>query len=484
MLNLSQRQIQTQKLTPQQIQYQKLLQLNTLALEQRIKTELELNPILEEILPDDVEISTDENDEEDLLAEDEASLINNDEGFELNELYNQSELDDSGYNTNEEFDKDFMPAKAVTTLREVVLQQLHLLNLNNDEMILGETIIGYLDKDGYFKEDCEKIIEELKLFDHIEFTKEEAESVLKKIQTLDPPGIAARNLKECLLIQLRNGSFDPYYSYIAEKIISDFFDEFANKKYDIIIKEMDLTLHTIKAAVDLIHKLNPKPGEGTIDDEFTNQITPDFIVEKINNNYTITLNDRGMPSVMISQSYLEMIENQKKSKTINEREKETTKFLKEKLDSAKWFISSIEQRRNTLITIMKKIVEKQYKFFDEGIKGIQPLIYKDIAEEVNLDISTISRVVNGKYVQSVQGIHELKYFFSEGLMTDSGEAISNKKTKELIKELIESESKKKPLSDDKIAKLLEAQGIQIARRTITKYREQLNIPVARLRKEL
>jgi RNA polymerase sigma-54 factor len=287
-----------------------------------------------------------------------------------------------------------------------------------------------------------------------------------------------------LLIQLRNGSYDPYYSYLAEKVLDKHFEDFANKRFDNIQKSLDLTRETLRAAIDLIHKLNPKPGEGNIDSEEANQITPDFVIEKLEDNYIVSLNDRSVPSVTISQTYLEMINTNKRKRNISTRDKETHKFLREKFESAKWFIASIQQRRHTLMKIMRAILEKQYEFFEYGARALKPMIYKDIADEVMMDISTISRVVNGKYVQSPVGIHELKYFFSEGLSTDSGSEVSNKHIRELIKELCENEPKNKPYSDDKIAKILVDKGIHIARRTVAKYREQLKIPVARLRREL
>jgi RNA polymerase sigma-54 factor len=247
---------------------------------------------------------------------------------------------------------------------------------------------------------------------------------------------------------------------------------------------MNLTRDTLKTTIDTIHKLNPKPGEGNIVSEEANQITPDFIVEKLEGNYIITLNDRSVPSVTISQTYLELLNTNKRKRKISKRDKDTHKFLREKFESAKWFIASIQQRRMTLMRIMQAILEKQHEFFEIGARALKPMIYKDIAEEVNMDISTISRVVNGKYVQSPVGIHELKYFFSEGLSTDSGSEISNKHIKVIIKDICDAESKRTPHSDDKIASMLKEKGIQIARRTVAKYREQLHIPVARLRKEL
>lgn len=483
MLSLNQKLSLQQKLSPQQIQYQKLLQLNTLALEQRIKTELELNPVLEEVLDEEIELKDEQEDADDNLDTEEEYDSTEDE-FDLEDFMNDENLDNDRLNRspNEEQTQPIAPQKK--SFREQLVEQLHMLDLPEEDMIIGENIIGSLNKDGYFKADLEKLIKELKLFEEIDVTVAQGEKVLQIIQSLEPVGVGARDLRECLILQLHNLSFDPYYSYLAEKLLTDHYKEFVNKRFDLIAKEMNLNRETFRSVLDLIHKLNPKPGEGSIEEEQSNQITPDFLIEKVDDNYIVTLNDKSMPSVTISQTYLDMIESSKRKRKMNERDKETRKFLREKFESAKWFIASIQQRRHTLMKIMRAILEKQYQFFEHGAKFLKPMIYKDIADEIGMDISTISRVVNGKYVQSPQGIHELKYFFSEGLSTDSGDEISNKHIKELIKEIILGESKKAPFSDEKISKLLQEKGIHIARRTVAKYREQLKLPVARLRKEL
>jgi RNA polymerase sigma-54 factor len=489
MLSLQQRLSLQQKLSPQQIQYQKLLQLNTLALEQRIKTELELNPILEETLDEELDLEQLEDSEEPNEKENEENdeeYNSKDDEFDVEDFMNEADNDFEIERINRSRDDDKIQpiAPQRKTLREALVDQLTMLDLSEEETILGENIIGSLDKDGYFKTDMDKIVNELKLFEHIEVTLEQAEKVLKKIQTLEPIGIGSRNLQECLLIQIRNSSFDPYYAYIAEKILSEHFEDFANRRFDAIQKNLNLSKETLRTAIDIIQKLNPKPGEGNIDSEEMNQITPDFLIEKVEDNYIVTLNDKSVPSVTVSKTYLEMLDSNKRKRKISERDKETHKFLREKFESAKWFIASLQQRRHTLMKIMQTILEKQFEFFESGPKFLKPMIYKDIADEIGMDISTISRVVNGKYVQSPQGIHELKYFFSEGLSTDSGDEISNKHIKELIKEICDNEPKDNPHSDDKIASILQEKGIHIARRTVAKYREQLKIPVARLRKEL
>ncbi len=482
MLTLSQRLAQQQKLSPQQIQYQKLLQLNTIALEQRIKTELELNPILEEIVTENMEMSQDSDDKEN--SDQEEFEDGEKDEFEIEDFMNDADIDSDRLNKSKD-DEVFQPlAPARETLSEHLLEQLRLLNLNENLELLGEEIIGNLDADGYLKRKLDEILLDLEMFEHISISAEDAESLLRKIQVFDPIGIASRSLQECLLVQLKNIPHDPYYSYLAEELLEKYYNDFTQKRYDAIKQKMNLTDQSLKATIDLIQNLNPKPGEGNIDSVELNQITPDFLVEKIDDNFVITLNDRSVPSVTLSKTYLEMIEQNKKGRKASPRERSTYKFLRERFESAKWFIACIQQRRETLMKIMQAIVEKQYEFFEKGAKFLKPMIYKDIADEIQMDISTISRVVNGKYVQSPVGIYELKYFFSEGLSTDSGEEVSNKHIKERLKEILESENKKTPYSDDKLAEILNDEGIHIARRTVAKYREHLRIPIARLRREL
>lgn len=479
MLSLNQRLSQQQKLSPQQIQYQKLLQLNTLALEQRIKTELELNPILEEVAEEELTQEEKKDDEEVDEYEDYDK-----EEFDLEDFMNDKDFD-SGDKVNRSSDDEiYHPvAPARESLSEHLTKQLTTLDLNENMSELGEEIIGNLDDDGYLKRSIKDLVDELSMFAHIDISMEEAEKLLKRIQMFDPVGIACRNLQECLLVQLNAANFDPYYKYLAQQLLEFNFDDFTKRRFDALKQKMNLTDETLRAVVDLIQKLNPKPGEGNIEHTELNQISPDFIIEKADDNFVITLNDRSMPSVTLSRTYLEMFNSNRKNKK-NPREKETYKFLREKFESAKWFIACIQQRRETLMKIMQAILERQYQFFEKGPKFLRPMIYKDIAEEIMMDISTISRVVNGKYVQSPMGIHELKYFFSEGLKTDSGEEVSNKHIKERLKELIDEEDKQSPHSDDKLAELLNGEGIHIARRTVAKYREQLRLPVARLRRQI
>ena len=481
MLGFSQKLSLSQKLSPQQIQYQKLLQLNIMSLEQRIKEEMEINPLLEDELIESGELTQEENDSD----TDELDSSSDIDEYDAEDYMNEGDLDADRVNSSPDDDEKIRPiAPLKVSLTDTLLDQLHLADEPHELVMLGEMIIQSLDKDGYLKIKLESLIEDLEMFDHIKVSLEDAEKLLKRIQVYDPIGIASRSLQECLLVQLENLSYDAYYTFIAEEILSKHYEDFVNKRFKHLETKLNLSDSTLKQALDLIHKLNPKPGEGNISSEQANQITPDFTVEKIDDNFVVSLNDKSAPSLTLSKTYLAMLETNKRKRKISPRQKETHKFLREKFESAKWFIASIQQRRHTLMQIMTTILAKQFEFFEMGPKSLKPMIYKDIADEIQMDISTISRVVNGKYVQSPVGIHELKYFFSEGLATSSGEEISNKHIKELLKDLIDGESKKTPLSDDKLKNMLNEKGIKIARRTVAKYREAMMIPVARLRKEI
>lgn len=488
MLSLNQRLSQQQKLSPQQIQYQKLLQLNNLSLEQRIKTELEINPLLEEEMEmsleqDEKEKDSDTDTEKSSDSEEETDTKNSDDEFSIEDYMNDDEYDQDRSNRSGDNEVYTPIAPSRTSLKEYITDQLRMLNLDDDFAILGEEIIGNLDEDGYLKRDLADIVKELDMFEHIKIDLAKAEELLKKIQKFDPVGIACRSLKECLLVQLQESKADQYFKYLAIKMLEEHYDDFAKRRFDFIKQKMNLTDESLKETVELIQNMNPKPGEGNIDLVETNQITPDFLVEKTDDSWIITLNDKSMPSVTINKNYLEMFDSNKRIKR-NQRDKETYKFLREKFESARWFIACIQQRRETLMKVMRAILESQYHFFESGPKLLRPMIYKDIAEIINMDISTISRVVNGKYVQSPQGIHELKYFFSEGLPTDDGDEVSNKHIRERLKEIIEGEDKQNPYSDDKLAEILNKEGIKIARRTIAKYRDILRLPIARLRKQV
>ncbi len=501
MLNLQQKQQLTQKLSPQQIQYIKLLQLPTLALEQRIKAEMEINPLLEEgTEEDELELSEDEDVHDDLTEGEEVrddADVRDEEGdkeeeFDWEELLNNTD-DLYGYKarvdqSSEEDDRE-MPMPSRESMVEHLRDQLAFLDLDEDDELIAEQIIGSIDEDGYLRRPLESIIDDL-MFNHgVMLTDEDVERVLKRIQQLEPVGIGSRDLRECLLVQLNSMPDDLPGRDVGIGMLEKAYKAFTMKHFSAIMKKLGCDEEELKEAYDLIqHRLNPKPGEG----DFTaqqNYITPDFGVRYVDGDFFITLNGRNAPELRISRQYRNMLqkiaaEKKNQSGSSNGVDDETKKFLKNKFESARWFINSIQQRRHTMTKVMHAIVELQEDFFKYGEGNLKPMILKDVAEIIDMDISTVSRVVNGKYVQTEFGVYELKYFFSEGLTTESGEDISNKEVKAIIESIIDDEDKTKPLSDQKIADMLEERGFQIARRTVTKYREQLGIPVARLRKEI
>ena len=498
MLNLQQRQSLQQKLSPQQIQYIKLLQLPTLALEQRIKAELELNPLLEEGLDDEVDEQTDELEESDVSTDDDQTTAQDDpsDDSETDDDYNWEEFIDSsedlyGYkarvdNSDEEEQRD-MPMPAKVSMTEHLREQLSFLNLNDTDELIADQIIGSIDEDGYLRRPLESIIDDIVFNQGIMLEEADVERVLSRIQKLEPVGIGSRNLQECLTVQLKVMDDDVPGRNVAIGMMEKAYKAFTMKHFQAIMKKLDVSGEELKEAFDLVQRLNPKPGEG----EFSaaqNYITPDFTVAYVDGEFIITMNGGNTPDLRISKQYrnmLQQISSEQKAGTSNGKiDGETKNFLKNKLESARWFINSINQRRNTMMKVMDSIVSIQEEFFKFGEGYLKPMILKDIAEQIHMDISTVSRVVNGKYVQSEFGVYELKYFFSEGLSTDSGEEVSNKEVKAIIEGIISKEDKTKPLSDQRIATMLDEKGFQIARRTVTKYREQLGIPGARLRKEI
>lgn len=479
MLHLSQQQRLLQKLTPQQIQYLKLLQVPTIALEQIIKTELETNPLLEEGIEDEIDVNQSAEDEPTPTDGTEETTDNKDDDFTFEDFLNDEESytpKGERHSTDDE-DKDEFPIAAQEPLTEKLLDQLRLADLTEVGMLVAEEIIGNIDEDGYLHRDIEAITNDINLTHKLHVTPAQVVEILKIIQRLDPPGIGSRSLQECLLVQLEFSKAEPQLVERARTLLTHYFDEFTKKHYEQIAKLMMIPLDEVKKIIELISHLNPKPGEGTITTQ-ENYVVPDFIVTKDENEFIIQLNDRNIPPLRINRNYRELMS--KRNKTTNN---ETKQFLKQKFDAAKWFIASIYQRRETMLKVMHAIVERQREFFESG-EGLKPLIYKDIAEMIHMDISTISRVVNGKYVQTDFGVYELRYFFSEGISTQSGEDVSNKEVKERIKEILNNEDKSKPLSDEEIASILREKGYNIARRTVAKYRESMMIPVARLRRTI
>ena len=470
-----------QKLSPQQIQFIKLLQVPTAELDTRIEEELEQNPALEE--------GQEESSEETPTNEEEFQESTKEEDVDIKDYLHEDDY--SGYKMQgdggDDEDKE-MPIPMSTTLHELLMNQLDFLGLDEKQYAIGKQLVGSIESDGYIRRELEAIVNDLAFSQGIETTEEEVESVLKRIQNFDPPGIAARNLQECLLLQLeRMDNGHDIDVAVAKKILADCYDEFTKKHYQKIQKKLDTEDEDfIRDAIELIIKLNPKPGGGSGSNIQKNAfIIPDYILTSNNGKIELTLNSRNAPDLRISRSYSEMFKAYDKSDKKDKKLKEAVTFVKHKLDAAKWFIDAIKQRQQTLLRTMKAIVDFQYDFFLEGDETkLKPMILKDIATAINMDISTVSRVASSKYVQTDFGIYPLKYFFSEGISTDSGEEVSSREVKQIIKEIIESENKSKPYSDDKLEKILNEKGYNIARRTVAKYREQLNIPVARLRKEL
>lgn len=473
-----------QKLSPQQIQFIKLLQVPTAELEARIEEELEINPALEE--GEEQESPEEETFEQ---AEEFPETNTKDDDIDIKDYLGDDEY--SGYKMQGDGDEDDdreMPIPMANSLHEQLMAQLDFLGLDDHQYNIGKQLVGSIESDGYIRRDLDAIVNDLAFSQGIETNREEVEALLKKIQTFDPPGIAARDLQECLLLQLdRMDNGHDIDVAVAKKIITECYDEFTKKHYQKIQKKLDTEDEEfVRDAVDLIIKLNPKPGGGGSSTMVKNQyIIPDFILTNNNGKLELALNSRNAPELRISRSYTEMFKAYDKSDKRDKKLKEAVSFVKQKLDAAKWFIDAIKQRQQTLLRTMKAIIDFQYDFFLEGDETkLKPMILKDIASMINMDISTVSRVASSKAVQTDFGIYPLKYFFSEGIATDSGEEVSSREVKQIIKEIVEKEDKAKPLSDDKLEKILNDKGYNIARRTVAKYREQLNIPVARLRKEL
>ncbi len=471
-----------QKLSPQQIQFIKLLQIPVGELEARVEEELEINPALEEPISDNFESLNKEESDNDDYNDDYEDYSSKDDLEISNYLQ-----DESGYKMygdgGQEEEKE-IPFASETSLYELLQQQLGFLKLSEKEHVIGEQIIGSIDDDGYLRRNIASIVNDLAFTKGIDSTEAELERILKKIQTFDPAGIGARDLQECLLLQLDRKDVHDKNVHFAIKIVDDYFEELSKRHYDRIQKKLNLNADELKEVIKVITKLNPKPGQA--DDNGINQyLIPDFILTNNNGKLELSLNSKNAPELRISSSFADMLDTYHRSDKQNKEIKETVAFIKQKLDSAKWFIDAIKQRQNTLMRTMDAIVKYQYEFFLDGDESkLKPMILKSIADIIGMDISTVSRVANGKSVQTEFGIFQLKHFFSEGISTDSGEEASSREVKNILKEMIDNELKSNPLSDDKLEKELNERGYNIARRTVAKYREQLNIPVARLRKEL
>jgi len=478
MLNLSLQHKMMMKLSPQQVQYLKMLQLPTLALEQKIKAELEMNPLLEEGYDEELEQTQEEPTEAEKQEDTPESPEPEEDRYSIDDYMND---DLSGYKAREPFDdeeKDEVPLADTIPLYHRMLEQFSLLDLDDEEVLIGQEIIGNVDEDGYLRRDLGAIVQDMNLTHGTSIPLEKAENVLKKIQQLDPVGIASRSLQECLIVQVETVQVDQRLKELALKILSEFYDDFTMRHFEELARKLNVTMDELKQVIEFIQHLNPKPGEG----EFTpqeNYVVPDFIVTKSEEEFIITLNDRNVPPLRINRAYRDLMSKRKK----NGVSTEAKDFIRQRFEAAKWFISSIHQRRETMVKVMRAIVEKQHDFFETG-EGLRPMIYKDIAEIIMMDISTISRVVNSKYVQTDFGVFSLRHFFSDSISTNEGEEVSNKEVKKKLKTIIDSENPLRPYSDSRLAEMLNQQGLNIARRTVAKYREAMLIPVARLRRKL
>lgn len=473
---------QQQKLSPLQIQVIKLTELPALELEERIKQELEDNPALEEGR-DDLEVTSQDDD---LETDDNISQ----EELVLGDYLNEDEVPDyqlASKDRSYEQRKDDIPFSDSASLHESLSEQLLLCDFTDEEKKIGEYIIGSLDENGYLERPLHSILDDLLFQQNIETDTNSLERVLSTIQEFEPAGIAARNLQECLSLQLERMVVTDDV-VVAKAIIGNFFDEFSKKHYDKIKKGLSIDDDTLRDVIEVIVSLNPKPGNNW-EDSLTlsmNTIVPDFIVDNINGEIILSLNNRNIPELKVSREYSEMLQGYSgNKKSMTNDDKNAALFVKQKLDSARWFIDAIKQRQDTLMRTMQAIIDFQYDFFLTGEESqLKPMILKDIAERAGYDISTVSRVSNSKYVQTNFGVYSLKYFFSEAMQNDAGEEISSREVKAILKECIDGEDKKKPLTDDKLTEILKEKGYIIARRTVAKYREQLGISVARLRKEV
>lgn len=485
-----------QKLSPQQIQFIKLLQINTLDLKQRVEEEMMENPALVSGSDDEAfqesnresdvseqELNSDTGDDSELSVED----FLTDESFDVKEYVND-DYDAEGFHLSDEGsgekERKENPLADTASFHDALLEQFNAIAEDEREQMIGSQIIGTIDDDGYLRRPLDAIQNDLLFSQNLEVTGEEMLEVLHKIQTLDPAGIAATSLQDCLLLQLNRKDQQKPEVILAGKLISQYFDDFIKKHYDKLVRQLKVTEQQLKDAVNLITHLNPKPGE-SVSAEATQFIVPDFTVVDLNDKLVVQLNARNAPDLRISRSYLETMKGFDASDNPSKELKQTVQFIKQKIDSAKWFIDSIKQRQQTLLLTMNAILKHQYAFFETGDETkLKPMILKDIADQVGMDISTISRVANSKYVQTDFGTFPLKYFFSEGIQTEDGEEVSSREVKKILKDAIDAEDKSKPLPDENLMEILKNKGYTIARRTVAKYREQMHIPVARLRKEI
>ena len=470
-----------QKLSPQQIQLMKLIELSTLELEQKVKDEIEANPAIDD-QNEPMDLSETDFDDEHVESSD------SDQDFDISEYLSDDDIPDYKLHANNTSSDDLQEKSPIVggeTHFDSLKSQLGEVKLSLKDNLIGEYIIGCVDDDGYIRRTIEEIIDDLVFKENIVAEESEVKNILSMVQKFDPPGIGARNLQECLLLQLQRKEQTQSILF-AINIINNQFKQFVNKHYNKICEKFKVSESKLKEAVLEIEKLNPKPASNASETKYTQQIIPDFSITINNDEINFTLNSRNAPTLNISKDYLNMLNLYKEQgDQMNKDKKQALLFVKQKLDSAKWFINAIQQRQQTLILTITSIIKIQKKYFLSGDeKDLAPMILKDVSEDINMDISTISRVVNSKYVDTPYGIRSLKYYFSESMKKTDGENVSVKEIKSIIKEQIENESTNDPLNDQGLVNYLNAKGYSIARRTVAKYREQLHIPVARLRKKL
>ena len=475
----------SQKLSPQQIQLMKLIQLPTQSFEQRLKQELEENPALdngrddEDSFEDTLASSTDN---EDYGNESIETDINVDEYLSDDEIPSYR-LNSNNYSADDE--EKSIPYASGTSFNQHLKTQLSTYRLSEEEKEIATFLIGSIDESGYIRRPIADIMDDLAFTQNIMTTEDKIESVLKIVQQLDPPGVGARDLRECLLIQLRNKQPFPPVA-LATKILESAFEQFTKKHYDKLIAKFNCTEEELREAIKEIEHLNPKPGGAySGNTRMIEQIVPDFTIRIIDGELELTLNGRNAPELHVSREYANMLQGYKASKDKSKSQKDAVLFIKQKLDAAKWFIDAVKQRQQTLFVTMNAIMQYQKEYFLTGDeRNLKPMILKDIADQIGMDVSTVSRVANSKYVDTPYGTKLIKEFFSESMTNDQGEEVSTREIKKILEMTIGEENKRKPLTDDKLAKILKDKGYPIARRTVAKYREQLDIPVARLRKQI
>jgi len=472
-----------QKLSPQQIQLMKLIQLPTQAFEEKLKQEIEENPALESGKETTDEFDNKQDDEYDDAGNETIETDINIDDYLSDDETPSYKLQTNNYSDSDE-DKH-IPYASGTSFNQHLKTQLNTLILTEHERQIAEFLVGSIDESGYIRRSIEDIVDDLAFTANIYTDEEEVASMLKFVHQLDPAGVGARNLEECLLIQLRRKE-EQEQRNLAIAILENAFDHFVKKHYKKLLQKFDVTEDQLKEAIHEIEKLNPKPGGSYAgSNKIVEQIVPDFSIRIVEGKLELTLNSRNAPELHVSYEYNNMLKGYKESKDKSKSQKDAVLFIKQKLDAAKWFIDAIKQRQQTLLLTMNAIMHRQSEYFLTGDeRKLKPMILKDIADKINMDVSTVSRVANSKYVDTPYGTKLIKEFFSESMKNDQGEDVSTREIKKILQTVIEEENKKKPLTDDKLSAILKEKGYLIARRTVAKYREQLDIPVARLRKEI